>query len=619
MSKKLIKSEIIDRANTIHGNKYDYSLFEDNYKNNKSKIKIICPVHGIFEKTINEHLSGGGCKLCSYEKLSNSTSHTQEEFIKRASKIHNNKYDYSLVKYKSGKQKISIICPIHGVFEQLAGSHLAGHGCNKCSYVERGERYRKNTKRFIEDAKKIHGGKYNYNKTKYTRDNDNVNVTCMKHGEFIQLANSHLAGHGCKECFKDKIKKERTLTKDDFIEKASKIHNDKYEYSLVKYKSTKQKINIICPIHGEFQQVAATHLAGHGCNECKKDTLSLGIDNFINRANIMHNNKYNYRGVEYINTYSKIIITCPIHGDFKQTPQSHLRGNGCNVCGNIASKGEIEISEFIKTIYNGNVILNDRKSISPYEIDILLPELNIGIEFNGLYWHSDAEKENNYHLKKLILCNSKNIRLLQIFEDEWKHKNDIIKKKLKSILNTSQSKRIYARNCQITNINNNDFKIFLNKNHIQGATNCSVRYGIHYNNNLIGVMGFRKDGEKWDLNRFASSVQIIGGFSKLLKTFLREYNPNTIYTFADLRYSDRYNNVYLKNGFVEEHISKPNYFYVKNDIRYSRIEFQKHKLNSKLEVFDENLSEVENMRANNYFRIFDCGNVKYLYKKRENE
>ena len=156
---------------------------------------------------------------------------------------------------------------------------------------------------------------------------------------------------------------------------------------------------------------------------------------------------------------------------------------------------------------------------------------------------------------------------------------------------------------------------FLENYHIQGKINCKIRLGLFYNDELVSILGFRKNKEKWDLSRFTSKYKVIGGFSKLLKYFIKEYNVKNIYTFADLRYSDNKNNLYLINGFNEINLTKPNYYYFRNGLeRYSRIKFQKHKLKNKLKIFDSNLSEVENMYNNGYYRIFDCGNIKYELK-----
>jgi len=193
MSKKLSLKEFIQKAKQIHGNKYDYSLVD--YKNNKTKIKIICPEHGIFEQTPNNHISKKyKCPKCK--------TLSTKEFINRAKQVHNNKYDYSLTDYKNKRTKVKIICPEHGIFEQLAEYHLSGSGCKKCSYI-----FGYTTKKFIDKAEQIHNNKYDYSLTNYINSRMKIKIICPKHGIFEQVAKDHLSGNGCPICNESKGEK----------------------------------------------------------------------------------------------------------------------------------------------------------------------------------------------------------------------------------------------------------------------------------------------------------------------------------------------------------------------------------------------------------------------------
>lgn len=183
-----------------------------------------------------------------------------EEFIIKANNIHNNKYDYSKSMYLGYHSKVEIICPIHGSYFKIAHLHLKGSGCNKCN------KYASlmTTEDFIKKAKNIHGNKYNYSKSIYKGANKKVTIICPIHGEFLQDGFRHLIGNGCKKCFIDKNK----LSTQDFIIRAQRIHKNKYDYSISKYKTGKHKIKIICPNHGAFLQLAESHLQGIGCPKC---------------------------------------------------------------------------------------------------------------------------------------------------------------------------------------------------------------------------------------------------------------------------------------------------------------------------------------------------------------
>lgn len=193
---------------------------------------------------------------------------TTNEFIDKARKVHGNKYDYSNVEYKTTHEKVIIICPIHGEFEQEPSSHLSGCGCRKCVGTNK-----KDTKSFIKDAQKVHGKKYDYSKTEYKNDRTKLLITCNKHGYFWQTPNNHLSGKGCPMCKFDKSHLLQKDTTESFIIKAEKIHGKNYDYSKVVYKNNNTKVTIICPIHGEFEQLPLNHLQGKGCQKCNYSHL----------------------------------------------------------------------------------------------------------------------------------------------------------------------------------------------------------------------------------------------------------------------------------------------------------------------------------------------------------
>lgn len=290
---------------------------------------------------------------------------------------------------------------------------------------------------------------------------------------------------------------------------------------------------------------------------------------------------------------------------------------------NKQSKEEINLLNYIKSIYKGEIKENVRGIIPKNEIDIFLPQLKLAIEYNGLYWHSEkANRLKDYHINKLKQATLKGIRLIQIFSDEWLNHQEIVKSKLKNILNLATD-RIYARNCIIQEITNPQIKNnFLNQYHIQGEDRSKIKLGLFHENNLVGVMTFsnprvalgsrnlHQDGT-YELSRFASSINIIGGASKLLKYFIKKYTPNTIYSYSDNRWTDPDNNMYLKLGFEKSSQSSPNYFYTKNFLtRSHRYSFNKFKL--KKMGCDVSKTEKDLMKELGYTRIWDCGTTKYV-------
>ena len=277
------------------------------------------------------------------------------------------------------------------------------------------------------------------------------------------------------------------------------------------------------------------------------------------------------------------------------------------------SKIEKQLLESIRSIYSGQIIENDRSVIAPYEIDILFPNLKIGIEVCGLYWHSERFKSNDYHVNKMLMCEQKGYRLITIFEDELTFELDKVVGKISNILNTS-TKRVFARKCEVVELSSSQAAEFFNANHIQGYVNASVRIGLKCGDDIVAAMTFKKHiNGVYDLSRFASSVNVVGGFSKLLNYFKNNTEYTKIFTFADLRWSSRHNNVYVVNGFREVHVTKPAYFYYdySSKRRLHRMNFQKKNLNKLLKEYDPVLTERQNANNNGYYAIYDCGNVKY--------
>ena len=275
---------------------------------------------------------------------------------------------------------------------------------------------------------------------------------------------------------------------------------------------------------------------------------------------------------------------------------------------------EDKIVSFCKE-YFPNLIHNTRRIISPYELDIYIPEKKLAIEFNGLYWHSEAAgKDKYYHQNKTLLCLEQGINLVQIFEDEWLYKQDIIKSILLNKFGLTKNK-IYARKCKIDFVYPDYARQWLDENHLQGSIN-GKHYGLIYENELVCMItvGKSRFDKSVDLEiyRFANKLntQVIGGLSRLIKHVKKIHNPTSIITYADLRFG--IGQGYQSIGFKFKGITEAGYFYSKGQSRYSRQQFQKHKLKSKLKNFDETLTECQNMFENGYSRIWDCGNTIYI-------
>ena len=578
MSKKLNQETVITQFKEIHGDKYDYSLVE--YKNARTKVKIICKEHGVFEKRSDAHIKGSGCSKCFYAKNAKSKIDSQLNIIKQFKEIHGDKYDYSLVNYVNSRTKLKIICNTHGVFEQTSSSHKKGSNCPKCS---------------------------NENKS------------------FTQL---------------------------DIIKQFKEVHGDLYDYSLVKYVNAKIKVKIICKKHKVFEQLVSGHLQYKGCPKCGTEKSSkqklISLPDVLKQFKEVHGDKYDYSLVKYINGTTKVKIICKEHGVFEQIPNSHKSAKGCLKCSNIQSKPEEEIVNFIfSLISDGNdcsIIRNDRNilngNVKGKEIDIYLPDYKLGIEYNGLLWHSRGTTfPNNLdpnlkinHFNKTNSCDDLGINLLHIFENEWidEDKKEKWKSVIRNKLHKNQNK-VFGRKTSFKEITSKEANIFCEENHLQGKGVSGLNYGLTYKNKfnedeLISVMTFSKTRFRnkehpdvlYEMIRFCNKkhYSINGGASKLLKNF-RLLNPGGIVSYANRRWSDGH--LYRTLGFTLSHISNPNYFYfhTKDKVNgvnklWSRNKFQKHKLHNVLETFDAADTEFNNCFNNGYRQIFDSGNYVFI-------
>lgn len=309
--------------------------------------------------------------------------------------------------------------------------------------------------------------------------------------------------------------------------------------------------------------------------------------------------------------------------------QLHSLCNGrrpiCTECDKLnSSYFQKEVFDYVREILGKdvNIQMNDRTVIHPKEIDILIPHRKLGIECNGLVWHSEiiGRKQKLYHKNKTMVCLARGIRIIHIFDNEWRFKKDIVKSILCRNLG-GPSVRIYARDCEIRNVSSKEASKFLLQNHLQGTDHSSVKIGLFNNNELVSLMTFVKSRFdkkcQWELSRYCNKLNyhISGGATKLFIYFRRTYNPESVVSYGDLRYFD--GRVYEAMEFKFIKNTSPNYHYIIDNYQniQNRVSWQKHKLAKKLPSFDATLTEWENMKNNGFDRIWDCGNTKWIWSK----
>ena len=358
------------------------------------------------------------------------------------------------------------------------------------------------------------------------------------------------------------------------------------------------------------------HQTCKSCSHKRGGSIKRNGDSDLVEWNVL--NPDEYKGTNSYNLKFKC-ETCKDEYTTSLHNRQHQKRQRCQKCTGMISNGELEVLDYIKSFYKDEIITSDRTQLSPKEIDIYLPDLKIGIEYNGYYWHSEnLSSSNRYkHLDKYNLAKEKDIRLIFIDEDLWLNKNDRMKNYLKHQLGYSDSKRVYARKCVVKEITVNESRSFFNEYHIQGFRASNKYIGLYHSDVLVAIGSFSINGE---LLRYATSLNVIGGLGKVSKYY--SINYQSIYTYCDLSLHDYQG--YLKAGYKQTS-KKPSrdYWYIVNGERYHRRYFQKKKIVKKFSdlSFDlDNQTELDminqvndEIQGMNILRIWGVGNVKLQF------
>ncbi|MBR1154393.1 hypothetical protein [Bradyrhizobium sp. JYMT SZCCT0428] len=291
--------EFISRAKAVHGEKYDYS--ETVYVVKRKPVTIVCREHGPFTQMPGNHLAGRGCPACHRDNPRNHKLSTAQ-YIARAKSVHGDTYDYSKTEYGHSQKPLTIVCRVHGRFQLNAASHLQGRGCSACAKVRKRAPKKVDLAEFINRSSKRHNGKYDYDNVRFTSVSDLVTIVCPEHGAFVQKARAHYEGNGCPQCGRTR-KNMIAIYQEEFVREAQVVHEKKYDYSRVKFKSKRnsERIEIVYLDHGVFLHNPMNHLRGSGCRGCAGNAPRT-TSSFIEAAREVHGAKYDYDNVIYISS-----------------------------------------------------------------------------------------------------------------------------------------------------------------------------------------------------------------------------------------------------------------------------------------------------------------------------
>jgi hypothetical protein len=383
-------SKFVEKAIKIHGDRFDYRKVE--YIGSHIKVCIICPEHGEFFQSPTSHLTGYGCMKCTWKyKRGKYRLTTLEKFLTQAKEIHGDRYDYSEVEWTNTSTPITIICPVHGKFNQLPKNHIRLRcGCRKCGREIAREKVNKyNTTYFLTHAKKVHGDRYDYSNTQCSNATDKVEITCVVHGKFTQNANQHLQGHGCPKCNFDQMAKERAMGKQLFIDKAKELFGEKYDYSKVEYINGQKNVHLVCPKHGEFGVTPNNHLSKKsGCPICNQSKLERQLASILDKQNVKYERLKRFfwlkrQSLDIFLPEYNIAIECQGVQHFKPV--------------DFAGKGE----EWALQLFEKNKIRDERKLKICFANSINMVYIVDNEEFTGHKYHFDIAVpfSENVHYK----------------------------------------------------------------------------------------------------------------------------------------------------------------------------------------------------------------------------
>jgi very-short-patch-repair endonuclease len=561
------------RARAIHGDKYTYAHTAEPQNIQKTRLTIVCPAHGEFEQMAYVHLRGLGCKQCGKDAAATAQRQFMAEkgatFVERARAIHGDRYDYSQTVYAGTAADCTIICPEHGPFLQTAGNHLQGQHCGVCARRTAHSKTRHDINVFVERARATHGDRYDYSRAEYRGSTAKLTIVCPEHGAFDQVANQHVHGMGCPACGALAGGAATRVDPAERLVQARAVHGDQYDYSETVFGLAATPIQLRCGVHGLFTQRQDVHLAGAGCPHCvwseRSEMMTSTTEDWVAKARAIWGDKFDYLESVYTGSKQPITLRCPTHGPHTLLAGQHLQGYACPACSIGNSKAEVEIAEFMRS--HGLEVL-EQQCVGGKSVDLYLPAQKLAIEHNGEYWHSDREfrsglpsrRTSTYHKEKQDAVAAAGVRLVQIWGTEWANRRAQVEALLLSAAGVSRGTKLRASKCRITTPTTAEAFAFYDAHHIQGRPFAMGRIvGLERDGQLVACVGmtWHVQSGMWELVRYATSTQVMGGMSRLIKAF-RANNAGAIMTKSDVRlFSGR---SYAAVGFEETARSAPSYW-----------------------------------------------------------
>lgn len=459
-----------------------------------------------------------------------------------------------------------------------------------------------------------------FSKFEYVNNTFKSIVICNIHKHSFEDSRKNILrtkSGGCRYCSNTGPNAKKT-TEEFLQELRSKFDKelDFYDVSKISYSGATADIEITCPDHGYIKRPANYFINTEGptpCPFCNREVKYLNQFDTLETFKDKFEKRYGQGCIlfdrsSYSGSKLKTVFTCREGHDFSMRPNDLINKGRCPKCVNNGSSSyQIEIEEFLSE--KVSYLISRAKLRNSKELDILLPEYDLAIEFNGLYWHRENAISKNAHLEKLNYCKTIGLKLIQIFEDEWIERKDIVKSRLINLIN--QSNKVPARKTIVKEVSIPNAKNFVDTYHIQGYVPSRINIGLYLHDDMVAIASFgdlrfnnEQKEHEYELLRFCSKGNVVGGFSKILSYFTKKYSPKRILSYSDKRWSE--GNLYKKTGFTWTGESSPAESWCKNQVRLSRFQTMKHKLKSWPKYSDDKTAE-QILIENGWYRVWDCG------------
>lgn len=437
---------------------------------------------------------------------------------------------------------VKALCRNHGVFEIYTGHVYAGSGCKRCGVDKRVQSTSDSFESVVHKARQVHGDTYEYLKLGKLWGRPSIYFLCKEHGEVHKTTNKHIsAKQGCPKCSNLESSQNKRYSFVEYKTKALKVHGGVYNYKGLSIEDGFTYVNYECKQHGAVRQLAASHLIGSGCNTCgylrSGELLRHSLESFKQAADAVHGSRYEYLdlGINPHNRRSTIRYLCKKHGEHTQGISEHLGGQGCPKCSTRISKGELELLAYIQTIYPTTA--GSYKYQGKKEIDMYIKPLNLGIEYDGLPWHSTKYRTKEQQLAKGMELLHEGIRLIRIFEDEWINRKEQVKEYLKYQVGKVPD-NYYTSDCTIEHISQEDAMAFHNSRQVKIVGQSDINKALHYKNKIVAVISLDSTDKGLKLTCFSSAFKSVQASKKLLGAVIQDTQTKYIEAYMDNRLED---------------------------------------------------------------------------------